>query len=143
MEQVVEGQDYIGIGVGAMIFNAKGEVLLAKRGSGARNERGFWEFPGGGVNFGERLEDAVRREIKEEYGIEIKLDRLLCVFDHILKLERQHWISITFIAHLIGGVPAVAEPEKCSAIGWFSLTGLPDPLSQITKSNLNYYLADQ
>ncbi len=43
----MQGKDYIGVGVGAMIFNDKGELLLAKRGQAAKNERGCWEIPGG------------------------------------------------------------------------------------------------
>ena len=40
------GYDYIGVGVGAIVFNEAGEVFLARRGPRASNERGTWEFPG-------------------------------------------------------------------------------------------------
>ena len=60
-----KGVDYIGVGVGAVIFNSEGKVFLSKRGPKARNEVGTWEFPGGGVEFGEKLADALVREIKE------------------------------------------------------------------------------
>jgi 8-oxo-dGTP pyrophosphatase MutT (NUDIX family) len=63
-----KGIDYIGVGVGAVIFNREGPVFLARRGKQARNESGKWEFPGGGVEFGETLEHALAREILEEYG---------------------------------------------------------------------------
>lgn len=52
------GKDYIGVGVGGMVFNAAGEVFLSQRGPKATNERGAWEFPGGRVEFGETLSDA-------------------------------------------------------------------------------------
>ena len=64
-----KGIDYIGVGSGAIIFNRVGKVFLAKRGREARNESGKWEFSGGGVEFGERLEDALVREVREEYGL--------------------------------------------------------------------------
>jgi mutator protein MutT len=59
-----KGIDYIGVGVNAVIVNAQGKVFLAKRGKEARNESGKWEFPGGGVEFGEALEQALVREVK-------------------------------------------------------------------------------
>ena len=48
MGDMIEGRDHIGVGVGAMILNEEGLIYLAKRGPAARNERGAWEFPGGG-----------------------------------------------------------------------------------------------
>lgn len=133
------GFDVIGVGVGAMIFNAQGEVFLAQRGPKAKNERGAWEFPGGGVEFGEKLVDAIRREILEEYGMVIEIDELLGVDDHILPDEGQHWVSPTFIAHHVSGEPRIMEPEKCSAIGWFTLDKLPAPLSVITQMDVEAY----
>ncbi len=53
-----KGIDYIGVGVGAIIFNTDGKVFLARRDRKARSELGKWEFPGGGVEFGETLEHA-------------------------------------------------------------------------------------
>jgi mutator protein MutT len=81
------GIDYIGVGVGAVIVDDAGWLFLACRGPLAKSERGLWEFPGGAVEFGERLADALRREIHEEYGIEIAVGELLDVADHILTAE--------------------------------------------------------
>lgn len=64
-----KGIDYIGVGVGAIIFNNQGKALLTKRGRLSRNQVGKWEFPGGGVEFGETLTQAIVREVKEELGI--------------------------------------------------------------------------
>lgn len=139
------GFDYIGVGVGAMIFNREGLVFLAQRGPAAKNERGCWEFPGGAVEFGERLADALVREIAEEYGMAIALAELLCVNDHILPDEGQHWVSPTFLARQLGAPgenePRVVEPEKCSAIGWFRLDALPAPLSLVSRDDMRAYEA--
>ncbi len=78
------GIDYIGVGVGALIIDAQGRLFLSCRGRQAKNERGLWEFPGGSVEFGEKLTDALQREMREEYGIEIQVGELLDVVDHIL-----------------------------------------------------------
>ena len=136
---MVPGRDYIGVGVGAMVFNAAGQVFLAQRGPSATNERGAWEFPGGKVDWGETLAAAICREFQEEYGMIIALDALLGVPDHILPAEGQHWISPTFLARHVGGTPHICEPAKCAAIGWFALDALPAPLSLVTQADLALY----
>lgn len=133
------GRDYIGVGVGAMVFNDRGEVFLAQRGPKAGNERGCWEFPGGRVEFGEKLADAICREFQEEYGMEIVITELLTVDDHILPDEGQHWVSPTFIGKHVAGEPQIQEPEKCTGIGWFRLDALPFPLSVITANDVETY----
>jgi ADP-ribose pyrophosphatase YjhB (NUDIX family) len=138
---MVAGRDYIGVGLGALVFRRDGHVFLSRRAKGAKNERGYWEFPGGELEFGEKLDEGMRREFREEYGMDIRLLKLLGVFDHILEHERQHWVSITFIACHSGGVPRILEPQKCSAIGWFHLTRLPGPLTRVSEENLKAYRA--
>lgn len=135
------GVDVIGVGVGALVFNDRGEVFLAQRGPRAKNERGTWEFPGGSVEFGEKLVDAIRREFREEYGMVIDVTELLSVDDHILPDEGQHWVSPTYLARHVSGQPRILEPGKCAAIGWFRIDDLPSPLSVITQANAETYQA--
>lgn len=133
------GIDYIGVGVGAMIVNQKGEVFLAQRGPLAKNERGLWEFPGGSVEFGETLRQALQREMLEEFGIQIEVGKLLDVADHILREEGQHWVSPTYLCRITSGEPRIMEPDKCSDIGWFDVDTVPEQLSQISRVNLANY----
>ena len=133
------GIDYIGVGVGAIFVNPDGRLFLAQRGPMAKNERGLWEFPGGSVEFGETLAHARAREMREEFGIGIQVGDLLDVVDHILVDEKQHWISPTYICRIFSGEPAIKEPEKCSAIGWFFPDEVPAELSMITRQNLAHY----
>ena len=134
------GIDYIGVGVGAIIIDKQGRLFLARRGAKAKNERGLWEFPGGSVEFGETMESALRREMREEFGIEIIVGKLLDVVDHILKEEGQHWISPTFLCTIAVGEPCIMEPEKCAEIGWFRTDEVPKELTQISRENLAHYL---
>jgi mutator protein MutT len=133
------GVDYIGVGVGALLVNPRGELFLAQRGPQAKNERGLWEFPGGSVEFGETLAEALRREMQEEYGVQIEVGELLDVADHILPEEGQHWVSPSFICRIVSGEPRILEPEKCSQIGWFAPQDVPEALSQISRVNLAHY----
>lgn len=132
-----KGIDYIGVGVGAVILNSEGRVFLARRGREVRNESGRWEFPGGGVEFGETLEHALMREVREEYGLEIEVQELIDVVNHLIPAEKQHWVSPTFLCRVKSGAPSIREPHKCDEIGWFTLDNIPEEqLSLASKKSL-------
>ena len=135
-----KGIDYIGVSAGAMILDDQGRVFLSKRSQNTSNQRGCWETPGGSVNFGETLEDAVRREIREEYDVEIDILEQWPAESDIIPQENQHWVSTTFLAKLKPEeTPKIMEPHKCDEIGWFELDNLPKPLSTITGLDLKRY----
>lgn len=137
MTKLQPGKDYIGVGVGALIFNEEGHLLLSLRGEKAKNERGKWEIPGGAVEFGETFEQALKRELKEELGIEIEVLEMLQMCDHIIQDEKQHWVAPTFLCKIIKGVPVILEPQKCDQIGWFTLEEAQKlPLSIVTKQDI-------
>lgn len=134
------GIDYIGVSVGALIFNSEGKILLCKRSKNAKNERGCWEAPGGAVEFGETLEHAIVREMKEELGVELKLLKQMPAANHIIPDEHQHWIPSAFICRIKNlKKPKIMEPDKCDEIDWFALDDLPSPLSIITKIDVSRY----
>ena len=118
------GVDFVGVGVGVMVRNEKGEFLLGLRTKNARNEPGKWCFPGGCVEFGETLFDCARREAKEEAGIEIEPLKLIKVIDHIIPDEKQHWVNPIIEARILKGTPKVTEPHKLKEWHWFSLENL-------------------
>jgi mutator protein MutT len=132
------GIDYIGVGVGACIENTDGKILLALRGMNAKNERGKWEIPGGAVEFGETFEEALTREVYEELGIRITIGQVLEIVSHILKDEKQHWVSPTYLCSIAEGVPKIREPDKCERIGWFTLEEAKNlPLSVLTTHDVS------
>lgn len=134
------GVDYIGVAVGLFIINDEGKVFLTKRSKNATNERGTWEIPGGKVHFGETLQDAAKREAKEEYGIDIGLIEQFPAQNHLIGEEKQHWVPTCFLVKIVGTKkPKIMELNKCDEIGWFSFSSLPKPLSIITKIDIDYY----
>ncbi|MDO4948744.1 MAG: (deoxy)nucleoside triphosphate pyrophosphohydrolase [Bacteroidales bacterium] len=68
------------IHVSAAIFIRDGRVLSTQRGYGEWKD--WWEFPGGKIEPGESAEDALKREIREEMGTDIAVERLLITIDY-------------------------------------------------------------
>lgn len=137
----VKGVHYIGVGVGAVISNDEGKLFLSKRGQKARNEKGTWEFPGGGLEFGDNFEETLIREMKEEFGIDIEVDSQLEAYNHLIPAENQHWVAIAFMCKIKSGTPKILEPEKCEAIGWFSTDEVKSlPLSLVSQDRLDQIL---
>jgi 8-oxo-dGTP diphosphatase len=135
------GKDYVGVGGGVLIFNEKGEVLLKKRSKKSKNEVGFWQQLGGSIDYGEKVINAVRREIKEEAGIEIKIWGLLPHTDQILNKDKQHWLAVNYLADIKSGDVKNMEPEKCDKMFWFSFKKLPKKIGQPTRESIKNYLA--
>ncbi|EKD66990.1 MAG: MutT/NUDIX family protein [uncultured bacterium] len=134
------GVDYIGVSVGALIFNSEGKILLCKRSQNAKNERGCWEAPGGAVEYGETLEHAIAREMKEELDVELELMQQMPAANHIIPDDHQHWIPSAFISRIKNNKkPKIMELDKCDEISWFALDNLPQPLSIITKIDVDGY----
>ncbi len=134
------GKDFIGVGGGALIVNEKGETLLIRRTSAARNDAGVWSQPGGTLDYGETVKEMVIREIKEELGVDIELLELLCYSDQILADEEQHWVAISFLAKISSGEPQNLEPHKHDTIKWFTFDKLPSRLSKPTQDAVKKYL---
>jgi len=123
------------LGCGALIINDKNQVLLIKRGPRAKSERGVWSRPGGGIEQGENPEEAVKREIKEELGIEIDILEPLDFIDH-LSDDGQRWLALGYLARIRKGEPKIMEPGKIEEIRWFSLNEIPENLAIYTRQGI-------
>jgi ADP-ribose pyrophosphatase YjhB (NUDIX family) len=124
--------DAPGVGCGAAILR-DGRLLLVKRLRAP--EAGHWSLPGGKVDFGESIADAVRREIREEVGLEIELGASLGLVE-MIGIDDQHWVSPIFLAHAAEGEARNNEPEKIEAIAWVALDAPPSPLAMAARKAL-------
>lgn len=131
------GKDYIGVGCGAFILNDRNELLLQQRNKAP--EKGYWSIPGGKVEMFETFHQAVKREIKEEIGVEIEIIDLLGICDHIIRSEKSHWVSPPFLCKITKGEPKIMEPTKHIDMKWFSLDNLPENITITTKYALECY----
>ena len=91
------------VGVGAVVVQ-DGKALIVKRAHDPR--KGEWSLPGGRVELGESLVDAVRREIREETGLEIDVGPMVEVFDRVHRHEgrvRYHFVIVDYLCACLGG----------------------------------------
>ncbi|HEX5000289.1 MAG TPA: NUDIX domain-containing protein [Terriglobia bacterium] len=125
---------YPRVGVGGLLLRDDQALLLLRR---LPPEEGCWSLPGGRVEFMERIEDALKRELQEELGIDVAVESLLCVTNHIIPSEETHWVSPAYRVRLLSGEPRNLEPEKTAAVQWFSLFTLPENLTMTARAALN------
>jgi mutator protein MutT len=78
--------------VAAMVVRDDGRILIAERPEG-KFMSGWWEFPGGKLEFGERPEDGLAREVREELGIEIEVGDPF----HVVNVARTHETAVLVV----------------------------------------------
>jgi 8-oxo-dGTP diphosphatase len=100
------------------IIEKNGEVLFIRRKKGSFEES--LSFPGGKVDAGEKVEDAVKREILEETNLKIKPTHILGVYSDPKRDPKKHKVSITFVARVIGGKEEAGDDAK--SLGWLPIT---------------------
>jgi 8-oxo-dGTP diphosphatase len=89
------------------VFDARGRVLLIRRGNPPFEGR--YALPGGFVDVGETVEDACRRELKEETGLKVGALRLIGVYSEPERDPRGHTCSIAFLARIDSAEPKAGD----------------------------------
>jgi 8-oxo-dGTP diphosphatase len=106
------------VGVGVLLVDESGRVLLTLREHPP--EVGHWSIVG---------------------GISIAIDSLLCVTDHCLPAEGQHWVSPAYLARILSGEAKNREPHKTREVRWFPPDNLPPNLTMTAKNAIAAYKA--
>jgi 8-oxo-dGTP diphosphatase len=106
--------------VGAVVWRGREQLLLVRRGQPPR--AGEWSIPGGRLEAGERLREALVREVAEETGLTVTIERLIDVVDFMESdaggALSAHYLLIDFSARWIAGEAcAASDVAEC---GWFS-----------------------
>jgi 8-oxo-dGTP diphosphatase len=105
------------VGVGAVILDGD-KILLEQR----KNEpsKGKWSVPGGLVELGESMEDAVIREVKEETGLDVYEPQLVDLVNYVSYGEKgaviYHYVIIDYLVTVMGGKPKAAS--DAAALKW-------------------------
>lgn len=108
--------------VDAVLLKADG-VLLVRR--GREPFKGEWALPGGFVEVGERMEDAVRRELVEETGLKGDIVDLLGVYSDPKRDPRGHTVTVVYLLK-VSGIVDVRAGDDAAEAKWFPLDKLPD-----------------
>lgn len=122
--------------IGALVLQA-GKVLLVQRKK--EPNKGRWAIPGGAVKLGETLRQAVKREIREETGLIVRIQAPIHVFDFIERDKkghvRFHYVIVDFMANYVKGT--LRPGDDASDARWFSRKDLKDmPISRTTREFL-------
>ncbi|MCU0587220.1 MAG: NUDIX hydrolase [Syntrophobacteraceae bacterium] len=112
------------VGVGAIVFRAD-RVLLIQR--GREPALGKWSIPGGLVELGETLEEAVIREVWEETGLHVRVADLVAALDRVIRDEDHgipyHYVLLDFLCHCGPGEPRAGS--DVTACRFVPLDALP------------------
>jgi 8-oxo-dGTP diphosphatase len=124
-------------GVGAVIVStdpAHGHrVLLIRRAQ--EPLKGEWSLPGGAVELGETLENAIRREVLEETGLTVEAVEVVKAFDRIVRdaegRVRYHYVLVDFLCRVMGG-PVCEQSVACATDALEARWAGPDELDGLT-----------
>jgi ADP-ribose pyrophosphatase YjhB (NUDIX family) len=129
-------------GVAAVIQNGEGRILLQRR-----SDNALWGLPGGSVEIGESVRDAIVREVREETGLSVELVRLIGVYsDPRLQVVRYpdgnvvHYISTLFACRIVAG--DLQTSDETLDLRFFDPADLPDDLVPMHRIRIQDALAN-
>ena len=125
------------VGVGVLLVDEHGRVLLTLR--KLPPKAGCWSIVGGKLDYLETLQECAVRETREEVGLDVSIEALVCVTDHLLPQESQHWVSPAYLGRVLGGEAKNCEPQKTSQVRWFALADLPANLTMTARNAIDAY----
>jgi 8-oxo-dGTP diphosphatase len=112
-----EYPDHPVVGVGAVVVR-DGKALIIKRAHEPR--KGEWSLPGGLLDLGESLADAVRREVREETGLDVELGPIIETFDRVHRDEagriRYHFVIVDYVCWSPSGEALAGSDAE--AVAW-------------------------
>ncbi len=125
-----KGYDYTGVSIVFACHDGEGNFLFAKRSNRCRDEHGVWDHGGGGLELGDTVEGTLRKEIKEEYCVDVLDFEFLGYRDVHREHDgaKTHWIALDFVVRIDPSKVQNGEPDKVDELAWFKLDTLPEAL---------------
>ena len=127
---MAEGKSQFSMGAFAMIFDEAGRILLCHR-----TDIDIWNLPGGRMEYGEAPWETVVREVKEEVGLTVGVEKLIGVYSK----KNENDIVYQFLCRVISGTALSADHES-DQVGYFHLDEFPLNTNQKQKQRIQLYL---
>ncbi|MFC1741194.1 NUDIX domain-containing protein [Nanoarchaeota archaeon] len=136
-----KGIDYTGISVVYLCHDGAGNFLLNKRSPNCRDEHGRWDCGGGGLEFGHKVIDTLKKEISEEFCADVLDHEFLGYRDVHREHEgnKTHWLAVDFKVLIDRSGVQNGEPHKFSEVGWFRWGEFPENLHSQLPNFLSLY----
>lgn len=118
-------------GVAVIVLDGRGHILLVRHSYGPEG----WAIPGGGIGAHEAPEDAARREMREELGLDLGDLREIACAEEVIS-------GTTHTAHIVAariGGPVRSDHREIAAHRFFAFDALPEPMLPLSKSRLRLY----
>lgn len=134
-------------GMGIMVMNKNGQVLLGLRNSDATladsdlHGEGTWTFPGGKFDFGDGLFEGAARELKEETDLDLISAEIASISNE--RADTAHYVTLGFKATEWRGEVKTMEPEEIIRWEWFSFDELPKNIYAPTRKFIENYQANR
>lgn len=128
----------------ALLFLRSDNKILLLRRKNTGYEDGNYCFPGGHVEKGEPIHEALIREVKEEIGINIRENDLKLI--HILnrKIDDNAYVDFIFECNKWEGNPYIVETDKSDDLQWFAIDNVPENIisfmKEVFSENENIYI---
>ncbi|HVT75170.1 MAG TPA: NUDIX domain-containing protein [Candidatus Paceibacterota bacterium] len=125
-----KGEDYTGVTIVYLCHDGRGNYLLSKRGVNCRDEHHTWDGGGGGLELHDTVENTLRKEIREEYCVDVKDFEFLGYRDVHREHngKKTHWVALDFKVLIDPAQAKNGEPHKFDEVRWFKLGEFPTPL---------------
>lgn len=106
----------------AVVLAEGDKLLLVRHQKGADT---YWLLPGGGLDYGESLAECAARELREETGLEIAVERPIYLSEAIAPDGARHILNLYVLARLVGGTLTASDEAVIAEVAWMPIAQLP------------------
>lgn len=125
-----------------LLIDEQSEKILMVKNKGRNSS--YYTLPGGAVEYGETIQDAAIREVKEETGLDVEVNGIFSVMEGFFEERDHHAVFFTFRGTVVGGEINIAFPEEIEEISWMDLEvaekylNLPQELTGLLNNTVPY-----
>ncbi|MFT4343629.1 MAG: NUDIX domain-containing protein [Candidatus Woesearchaeota archaeon] len=107
------------VGVAGFLYH-EGKVLVVRRAPHETMFAGYYELPGGGVEFGEEPDTAIVREFKEETNLDVEMIAPYMTFSYVTKNDTVHTVEVVYLVKLVGDINTLRLSDEHDDYRWIS-----------------------